>query len=786
MSDGPNGVRGTRFFNGVPTACIPCGTGLGSSWNADLMNTVGNMMGKQAKAKGVHVLLGPTINMQRYPLGGRSFESFSEDPHLSGKLAASYCNGVHSTNTLVCPKHLVCNDKEDMRMTLNAVVTQRALREIYLKPFMIVFNEARPEMFMTSYSKLNGKHCSENKEILDEICRSDWGFDGVFVSDWFGVVSCAESINSGLDLEMPGPSIWRGRLLEMSLFHNTVSEITLNNSVRNILKLVKKCERTGVEENAHEGELKNSETREVLKQAAREGIVLLKNEDNVLPFSKDKRVLLVGEAAVVASYSSGGCNSQVPYYTVSVCEAMGELIGQVQVDYVMGAPNSRSFPSFGRYSSHDNPKGLISFCVYNEPRSHVDRTPITEEYVSEVDAILGDYDASLLKDPNKLYAEFKCKVEVPKSGYYSFNLQVSGIARLYVDGRLEVVNDLKHNTSGAFGMDAPEIFHDVYLSAENEHVIEVDFESTLGESSFITGYGTVKCGMREAYDIDGCILEAAKLAKGYDQVVIVTGLNKDYEFEGLDRTTMDLPPFQDKLIEAVVDANPQTVVVIESGTAVTMPWVDKVSTLVHSSYNGNEVGRGLAEVLLGDYNPSGKLPATFPTRLEDSPAHLNWNVDGGRVLYGEDIYVGYRFFDKTGTEPLFPFGFGLSYTTFEFSGLEIKSSTPGFHDVSIQVKNTGDKAGAEVVQVYVSFSSDTVSRVPKELKAFEKIFLEPSEKKALNIPLEEKYAASFFDEQTQKWVCEAGTYHLLVANSSKGPFLNASFQIKSTYYWSGV
>lgn len=743
-------------------------------------------MGKQAKAKGAHVLLGPTINMQRYPLGGRSFESFSEDPHLSGKLAAAYCNGVHSTNTLVCPKHLVCNDKEDMRMTLDAVVSQRSLREIYLKPFMIAFNEARPEMFMTSYSKLNGKHCSENSELLDTICRKDWRFDGVFVSDWFGVVSCADSMNAGLDLEMPGPSIWRGKLLEMSLFHNTVSETALDNCVRNILKLVKKCERTGVPENAHEGELNNSETHEVLKQAAREGIVLLKNEDNVLPFSKDKKVLLIGEASVVASYSSGGCNSQVPYYTVSVYEAMSEIISKDQVDYIMGAPNSRSFPSFGRYASKDNPNGVISFCIYNEPRSCSGRVPVTEEYVSEVDAILGDYDASLLKDPNKLYAEFKCKVKVPKSGYYSFNLQVSGIARLYVDEHLEAVNDLEHKTSGAFGMDAPEIFHDVYLSQDNEHAIEIDFESTLGESSFITGYGTVKCGMREAYDIDACILDAASLAKGYDQVVVVTGLNKDYEFEGLDRTTMDLPPFQDKLIETIVDANPKTAVVIESGTAITMPWIDKVSTLVHSSYNGNEVGRGLAEALLGDYNPSGKLPATFPVRLQDCPAHLNWHVDAGRVLYGEDIYVGYRYFDKTETDPLFPFGFGLSYTTFDLSKLDVKSHSLGFYDVSVQVKNTGDRSGAEVVQVYVSFSSDTISRAPKELKAFEKVFLETGEKKILHIPLEEKYAASFFDEQIQKWVCEAGTYHILVASSSTGPFLNATFEVKSTYNWSGV
>lgn len=462
ISDGPNGVRGTKFFNSVPTACIPTGTAMGSCWNADLMYKIGKLMGEQCRAKGAHVLMGPTINMVRSPLSGRSFESLSEDPFLTGLLALSYCKGVHETKVMVCPKHLVCNDKEDFRMTMNVLITPRALREIYLMPFMLVQKYADPEMYMTAYNRLNGKHCSENSHLLKGIVREEWGFDGCFVSDWYGVVSCADSINAGLNLEMPGPSIWRGKLLEMSLFHDTVTEQSLDEAVKGVLYLVNKAAKSGIPENAHEGMKDDTETTEMVLQAARESIVLMKNSNGVLPLKKSGKILIIGEAAKKANYACGGCTNVTPYRQISLYDALVAQLGDANVKFCLGASNRKLLPSFANFakSKEELP---IRFCVYDDPRSVIDRTPITDSYVGEIDAILGDFDPAKLRDPNQLYANFQVVINVPESGHYKFNLKVLGLAKVYVNGELKIVNDLEHKTSGAFGLDAPEVFEEIIL-----------------------------------------------------------------------------------------------------------------------------------------------------------------------------------------------------------------------------------------------------------------------------------------------------------------------------------
>ncbi|CDK25429.1 unnamed protein product [Kuraishia capsulata CBS 1993] len=789
VSDGPNGVRGTKFFNGVPTACIPSGTGLGATWDQELLNYSGRMMADQARAKGAHVLMGPTINMARSPLAGRSFECLSEDPFLTGLLSANYVRGVQDGKIGTCPKHMVCNDKEDDRMTLNVVVSERAMREIYLTPFMLTEKYAKPWGYMTSYSKLNGKHCSENSHLLQDIVRGEWGFDGFFVSDWFGVVSCADSLNAGLDWEMPGPSIWRGKLLEFSVFHKTVHEETLNDAARNMLNLVNKCIGTGVPENAFEGEHDTPDVREWMEKLASDQVVLLKNKNKILPFRKDKKVLVIGEGGKVPTYCSGGCTMVEPYYTVSPYDAIETKIGAGNVKYTLGAPLSKAYPSVAFFSpKFPDVKDPITFSVYDDARTIPDRVAIKTEAVSTVDAILGDFDPALLRDKEMLYAKFLSEIVVPESGYYSFSLQVSGQAKIFIDDEPVLINDLEHKTSSAFGLDAPEVFKDVYFESGKTYTFELDFESTPGKSSFITGYGSVTCGMTKTHDAEKCIAEAAALAKDFDQVVLLTGLNKDYEVEGIDRKHMGLPPFQDKLVEEVLKANANTVVVIESGTPVTMPWVDSVDTLLHSAYAGSETGTGIANVLFGDVNPNAKLPMTYPKKMEDSGSHPFFEVSNGNLVYGDDIFVGYRYFEKKKIEPLFPFGYGLSYTTFELSGLELRDSADG-NDlvVSIKVSNTGSIAGAEVVQLYVSFKSSLVDRAEKELKGFAKVFLEPGQTKEATIIVEKKLATSFFNERLNKWTSEQGTYTAWVGTSSVDPnALLGRFTTLKTVHWSGL
>lgn len=786
VTDGPNGVRGIKFFNNTPTACCPSGSALTQCWNKQLMYKVGKMNGQQCRAKGAVILMGPNINFFRSPVNGRSFETFGEDPMLSGILASQYCNGVQSEHVGICPKHLVCNEKERFRMTANNIVSERALREIYLLPFMLVQKYSNPAMYMTSYSKLNGTFCSENSHLLKDIMRKEWKFDGAFVSDWFGTMSNSDSMNAGLTLEMPGPTVWRGKLTQYSIFHNTTNEYVLDDLVRHNLKLVHVAERSGIPEHPVEGMKDDQETTNVLLQSAREAIVLLKNNHGFLPLSKKKKVLVIGQAAKVPTYASGGCTYVIPYRSVSLYEGLVSRLGNDNVHYELGAPNRTKLGSYALLAASGKPNPIL-YRVFDDPRSSKDREPISEEWAGSIEAILSDFDSSKLRNPRQLYAQFQVDVKVPETAKYTVHLQVSGLARIFLDDKLVAVNDKIHKTSAAFGLDAPEVYCEVELTANEVHRFEVEFESTLGRSSFINGYGYLLSGISKAIDVEQTIKEAATKAAEYEQVVVVTGLNKDFEVEGLDRKDMSMTPYQNELVEAVLHANSNAVVVIESGTPLELPWIDKCSTLVRSSYLGNELGNALSDVLIGDYNPSGKLTFTWPKRYQDHPTYLFNDVGANYELrYAEDIYAGYRYFDSKDIEPLFPFGYGLSYTKFEFSDLSVKKARDKL-TVSVSVQNIGSVEGSEVVQVYVGFQSELVPRATKQLKGFDKVSLRPNETKSVSIDLDVKYSCSFYNEMVNKWMVEKGVYKVLVGNSSRSTeFLEANFEVESTLLWSGL
>ncbi|KAG7293553.1 hypothetical protein NEMBOFW57_003605 [Staphylotrichum longicolle] len=749
-TDGPNGARGTRYFNGVPSACLPCGTALGATFDTDLVFELGRLLAAECKAKGAHVLLGPTINIQRGPLGGRGFESFSEDPVLSGTMAGSYCAGVKELGVVPTLKHLVCNDQEHERVAVSALVTERALREIYLLPFQLAIKAAKPGALMTAYNKVNGCHASESPRLLNDVVRKEWGYEGLIMSDWFGTYSGASAVNAGLDLEMPGPTRFRGPALMHALTSNKVSERTLDDRVRKVLELVQLASGAGIPEHAPERELNRPEDRALLKRAAAESIVLLKNDDEILPLNPGKTTLVLGPNADISASSGGGSASLLPYYTVT--------------------PDRASLAN-----------------------------PVDELHLTNSCAFLMDYTHPEISG-DTYYATLEGTFEPPESGVYEFGLTVAGTGLLFIDGELVIDNktNQRHGTS-FFGIGTLEERGSIHLQAGRKHRLYVEFStaptSNLKHHGVVSfGPGGVRLGGCQKLDPDLAIQDAVELASRAEQVVVCVGLSSDWESEGFDRPHMDLPPGTDDLIRAVLEVQPNAVIVVQSGTPVTMPWAHQAKALLQAWYGGSEAGNGIADVLFGDVNPSAKLPLTFPERLAHNPSYLSYRSDRGRVLYSEDIYVGYRYYDKVGQAPLFRFGHGLSYTSFRLTNLTLAAPAAHTQDikddsihVTVSVANTGGRSGAEVVQVYVRPpATATVARPVRELKGYRKVWLRPGEQTEVLIVLPTGLATSFWDEGRSAWLSEAGVYTVEVVGTGEGNSLSTEFKVQTSTYWNGL
>ncbi|KAF9639181.1 putative beta-glucosidase protein [Lasiodiplodia theobromae] len=799
-SDGPNGVRGTRFFNGVPAACFPCGTALAATWDTSLIRSGGALMGKEAIAKGAHVILGPTTNMQRSPLGGRGFESFSEDPYLAGAMSAATVQGIQSTGVAATIKHFVCNDQEHERQAVDAIVTPRALREIYLMPFQIAQRDARPLAYMTAYNRVNGVHMSDNREILQGILRDEWGFDGLVMSDWFGTYTSADSINAGLDLEMPGPPRVRGKQTLIAHSVRKVSDQTIDERVRKVLGLVNAVDALNIPENAPEKSIDSPETSATLRNVARDAIVLMKNDGNILPFKKDRSLAVIGPNAKIAAYAGGGSANLRPYYAVTPYD--GIRAQKDDVKYALGAEGYRSLPVLSHLTKTktDGKPGLLAK-FFTEPPTEAGRQAVDEVRVEASDILLSDYtNAAITSDT--FWMDLEGTLTVEDGGEYVFGVSVCGTARLFVGGVL-VVDNTENQRQGDtfFGSGTVEEKGTMRLEAGKTYDVYLQFGSSTTSNMKTPGAtvmagGGVRVGGTRVTEPQDEIDKAVKLAKEVDQVVIIAGLNGDWESEGYDRRHMSLPGHTNALIAAVAAANPTgTAVVMQSGTPVDMtPWIDAVPALLHAWYGGNETGNAIADVLFGTdgANPSAKLPLSFPRRNEDNPAFLNFRSERGRALYGEDVYVGYRFYEKLGREVLFPFGHGLSYTAFDFEG-DVDVSEAGGKDeaatitVTASVRNTGAVPGRQVVQVYVSPRAPSINRPPKELKGFAKTdVLQPGETAKVRVELQKKYAAAFWDELRDAWVVEEGVYDVLVGDSSASTPLKGEFVVEKTFWWRGL
>lgn len=750
-------------------------------------------MAQEAKSKGVHVILGPTVNMQRSPLGGRGFEAYSEDPMLSGLSAGSLIKGMQDHGIQATIKHFVGNDQEDDRRGVNAIIPERALREIYLLPFQLAVRDGNPGCLMTAYNKVNGVHVSQDPKILKDILRDEWNWNGMAMSDWFGTYSTVDSAQV-LDLEMPGPTIWRGELLKTAVLTREIKESHIDEAAKRVLHLVRKAIiESGVPENAHEGERNTPETAELLRTLAADSVVLLKNENNVLPLSKDKTVAVIGPNSKIATYCGGGSASLRPYYAVTPYDGIAAKTKNKPL-YTIGVDTYLTSPLVGEVLSTEDGKTGFTFKCYDAHQSDPNRKLVDTIHLTNSDMFLPDYEPEI-GEKDVFYVDILGYFTPEEDGDYQFGVMVNGTAKLYIDDKLFIDNEtVQRQGSGYMGSATIEEVGLISMKKGQRYKLTCYFGSAktskLPPSSTVIFGGGMRLGYRKVLGIEEEIANAVKVASQVDQVVLCLGLNSDYESEGFDRTHMDLPPHVDRLVEQVTKANKHTVVVMQSGTPVTMPWVDKVPGLLQAWYGGNETGNGIADVLFGDVNANGKLPLSFPIRVEDNPAFFNYKSENGVTVYGENVYIGYRYYETVKRDVLFPFGYGLSYTTFKLSNAKVSVVGDSFKEkqitVTVDVTNTGKASGKETVQVYISQRNSAIRRPAKELKGYTKVELDAGKTKTATVTIPMKYATSYWNDSTEKWISEADEYDVLVGNSSSSIHCTGGFKTIKTEHWLGL
>ena len=625
VSDGPHGVRRVPASGGLgapslPATCFPTASCLASSWDTDLICRVGQALGEEATALGVDVLLGPGANMKRTPLCGRNFEYFSEDPYLAGEMAAHFIDGVQSKGVGTSLKHFAANNQEYQRFSINALVDERTLREIYLPAFETAVKKARPWTVMCAYNKLNGTYCSEHHGLLVDLLKNEWGFEGLVVSDWGAVHDRVKSLQGGLDLEMPGPKERRVQAVVKAVRGGTLDEAVLDESVRRILTVV--CRAA---EHPKGGAFDVAAHHALARQVAGEGIVLLKN-DGVLPLQQPSHIAVIGRTAKEPHFQGGGSSHINPTQVDVPFVELRKLAGEAELTYSEGYPATRSFT-----------QALID--------------------------------------------------------------------------------------------------------------------------------------------------EAVVAAQAADVALLYVALPSFKESEGYDRADLDLTPQQIALIKAVSAVQPKTVVILNNGSAVAMSeWIDGVAAVVEAWMMGQAGGGAIADVLFGVVNPSGKLAETFPIKVADTPAHINFPGGNGQVMYGEGLFIGYRYYDAKEMPVLFPFGYGLSYTTFAYSNPRVSSAACRDVDgltVSVDVTNTGKVAGKEVVQVYVHDRQSSLVRPFKELKGFAKVALEPGETKTVRVRLDFRSFA-FYHPGYRQWVAEAGEFDILIGASAADIRFTKTVTLQST------
>ncbi|MDR6901996.1 glycoside hydrolase family 3 C-terminal domain-containing protein [Rhizobium miluonense] len=758
VTDGPNGARGAgSLVAGVNAACFPVAIALGATWDPALVERMGVALAGQAKSKGASVLLAPTVNIHRSDLNGRNFECYSEDPMLTAALAVAYIQGVQSQGIAATIKHFAGNESEIERQTMSSDIDERALREIYLPPFEQAVKKAGVMAVMSSYNRLNGTYTSEHPWLLTKVLREEWGFDGIVMSDWFGSHSTAATVNAGLDLEMPGPTRDRGEKLVAAVGNGEVKPETVREAARRILTLL---ERVGAFEKVpdlSEHALDLPEDRALIRKLGAEGAVLLKN-DGILPLQKAGlgHVAVIGPNAAEARVMGGGSAQIAAHYRVSPLEGIRQALSNANsIHHATGCRNNRLINVFSGEMRVDYFKGRD----LTEP-------VIATETASKGEFFWFDLPSSEL-DPNEFSARMTASYVPTESGEHVFGMTNAGLAKLFVDGKL-VVNGYDGWARGDnyFGTANVEQRQGIHLEAGQSYKVVVEYcsSATTEEGINLTA---VRFGVEKPLG-EEAMLDAVQKASDADVVLLFVGRDGEWDTEGLDLPDMRLPGRQEELIDRVAAANANTIVVLQTGGPIEMPWLGKVRAVLQMWYPGQELGHAVADVLFGDVEPGGRLPQTFPKRLSDNSAMVGdasvYPGKDGHVRYAEGVFVGYRHHDTRNIEPLFPFGFGLGYTRFSWGEAQASATRMGADGVTVtvDVANTGDRTGSELVQLYVRPPVSALERPDKELRAFTKLRLMPGEKGTASLVVRPR-DLSYFDERIGAFRAIAGRYEFLVA-----------------------
>lgn len=744
MSDGPVGVR-----NDGPTTAYPAGFTLAATWDADLARRFGTAIGRDARARGVHIWLGPGVNLARVQQNGRNFEYLGEDPYLAGRMATEIVRGVEAQGVAATVKHYAGNEHESDRNNDDSRIDERTLRELYIKPFEMVVRDAKPGAVMTSYNLLNGVHASESRHLMTDILKGEWGFDGIVMSDWGGVHSAEAPFLNGLDLEMPDPRWMNRKNLLAKLQSGELPVALLDDKVRRILRVAYRMGWAKRDQRDPSIPLDDPQNAATALQAAREGMILLKNQGGVLPL-KGKRILVVGPNAEPAITGGGGSAYTTPVRSVSVLEAMRRLAPKgTTIDYRTGVPGPDQAFATTRF---DEPLKLEAFGNVN-----LSGDPYAVTNANSVSAPAG-------QDYRDYSVRWTGRYTPKESGAHELVMRTDDGMRVFIDGK-KVFDEWHDQAATTYRVP-------IQLTAGKSVVVVVEYYQGKGDA--VARFGIVR-SMTASLE-DELPTNQVREADAVVACVGFKGYGEPYEGEGSDRS-WELPAEQVAMLRRLVSLNKKVVVVLNAGAGVaTKDWIGQAAGFVHAGYPGGEGNLALAEILYGKANFGGKLPTSFPADLAGTYYADAYPSKGHVMEYREGPFMGYRWFDRNGAKPLYPFGFGLSYTKFALS----KPSVTANESVTVRltVKNTGPMTGAETVQVYAEPPKGPVERAPRELRAFAKARLSPNESRVLTISFPKRDLARY-DASKKTWVVDPGVYRLRIGTSSRSLPITLSVKVSS-------
>lgn len=752
VTDGPTGARGD-LTTGARAVCFPVGSAIGATWDTELVGEIATVLADEAQSKGADVLLGPTVNIHRHPLAGRNFECYSEDPELTARLCVAFITDLQAGGVGASLKHFVCNDSEFERHSISSEVDERTLREVYLRPFESAVALADPWTIMAAYNKLNGTHASEHRWLQVDLLKEEWGWPGMIVSDWYATHDTVASGNGGLDLQMPGPAAQFGPELARAVRDGEVDEVELADKARRVLRLYARTGKLDRPEEIEETSVDTPERRALARRAATSSTVLLTN-DGFLPLSAPASVAVIGPNATPGRIQGGGSSEVTPHYSVSPLDGIRERFGIGSVTYARGV-------GVGLFGSPLDP-GLLDDGGFDEAffaTPDLSGEPYRTARSSE--ASMSFFGAAVPDlGLGSFSARWTTRFTPDQSGEWVFTVAGAGRARVLVDGDVVVDDDTAGPKMAIWVQSLAPVSGTRTLEAGMTYQLAVELRAdergVLPHLRFAA----------DAPDADAELERAVAAAADADVAVVVVGTSSDYETEGEDRSSFALPAGQDELIERVAAANPNTVVVVNAGSPIPMPWADSVRAVVWSWYPGQEFGNALADVLSGDADPGGRLPTTFARRLEDTPAFTSYPGEFGAVRYGEGLFVGHRWYDARGIDVLFPFGHGLSYATFELGEVTADVADDGAATVRVAVTNVTDRPGSEVVQVYVEPPTGTVSRPVRQLAGFTKVHVQPGETTEATVQIPAR-AFAYWDPAASTWRVDEGAHTLWVGRSSR-------------------